>query len=957
MVIISDVDFDTALTNLLNRHGTAKHFTHTAVTEKHGKYMKFKFNDVEDLQQLYSILSVTSERNITSFIETLNPRFCYHLTEKPLAKHRPLTLDFDIKVICDDDTQAKLAIQTFYKFIDDCERFKDLNEYDKSARKCMFYYKYSDVMTVIKITYKLAQSFFSSLEPFEKVLKCAFQIKPPRYKHTAGNGEKHEIINGFHLHFPYIFASFEDLKSFCQELEKEFKKHFADGKIFKTLENDAESPVKTFNIFDKAVLKSNWLLYGASKNEDSLTYLAYEYFDHECNVIDFANFTQDAGISKMQAFSITVERPILNRKTVADVQQSNSYDERSTPSLSDDGVRFILDNLPVEAANERELWIRVAFALINLYEKDVESAFKMFNEFSKKCPEKYNPDTIRKDFDGFVESNRNRIGDKCTIYSLKSWLSNEKKHEFNKCFRPFSISETDNIFNVKYIQTRYNEKYIQKFIFDDVSATLIALDKQYYKYDGVVYRYMNTSLVKHYLVKEYLEPIYNHIREVQHIVNTRRDIPLIGNIENELEAIKKTLISALKVVNYASLKPIGEIEGLLNIDVVKSGVKFDKNPYLFAFKNCVFEYDENDHTVAIRPGYLTDYITMQANVDYDPDITDDHEDMILFNEFINNIFPDKDVKEYVIRSLAACLVGKNYDRTINFWVGNGRNGKSMLKNVCAKLFGNEYMSQPGIEEFYVSKSDNSNKAKPQTYKIMQSRISIVPEVEDAQGGKKLDVGLLKSLTGNDDKEVRRLYENSTTIANMTHIFMCCNNMPNIHFDQAMSDRTRVVPFKTRFITQAEFDTGKYTLGNYKLADDTFVGDAVQLRLAKALAKILVDKQIQIAHERRNKINPPPLPPDVEDATASHILECRALYNFISYMFEINSDNKKLVKWEDIYAKYNQVPLQAEQYKQLSEFKEQFKIELKCLTQFSNVKMTPRGIYGVTLKDGEQDDIR
>jgi len=52
-----------------------------------------------------------------------------------------------------------------------------------------------------------------------------------------------------------------------------------------------------------------------------------------------------------------------------------------------------------------------------------------------------------------------------------------------------------------------------------------------------------------------------------------------------------------------------------------------------------------------------------------------------------------------------------------------------------------------------------------------------------------------------------------------------------------------------------------------------------------------------------------------------------------------------------------VPLQAEQYKQLSEFKEQFKIELKCLTQFSNVKMTPRGIYGVTLKDGEQDDIR
>ena len=110
--------------------------------------------------------------------------------------------------------------------------------------------------------------------------------------------------------------------------------------------------------------------------------------------------------------------------------------------------------------------------------------------------------------------------------------------------------------------------------------------------------------------------------------------------------------------------------------------KVNENPYLFAFRNCVFDAE----TMTFRDGKQEDYIMFCAPFDFEPERPyTAYEAWADVELFLRQILPEDDVREYVMKYLATCLSGTNEAQKFHIWTGTGANGKSMLMNLMEDL--------------------------------------------------------------------------------------------------------------------------------------------------------------------------------------------------------------------------------------------------------------------------------
>jgi putative DNA primase/helicase len=85
---------------------------------------------------------------------------------------------------------------------------------------------------------------------------------------------------------------------------------------------------------------------------------------------------------------------------------------------------------------------------------------------------------------------------------------------------------------------------------------------------------------------------------------------------------------------------------------------------------------------------------------------------------------------------------------------------------------------------------------------VNKRFGFLSEPED---GEKLNIGLLKELTGSEEIVSRGLYEGSYTFVMETKLFLACNELPDINKgeDKAIWRRIRVVNFPSRFVDEPQ----------------------------------------------------------------------------------------------------------------------------------------------------------
>jgi P4 family phage/plasmid primase-like protien len=210
--------------------------------------------------------------------------------------------------------------------------------------------------------------------------------------------------------------------------------------------------------------------------------------------------------------------------------------------------------------------------------------------------------------------------------------------------------------------------------------------------------------------------------------------------------------------------------------------------HLVPFLNGVYDLLERK----FRKTNKDDYINLTVNYNYDNAIRNPE-----VYEFINNIIPNKGVRDYVLKKMSECLNGDIPNTNFLMFIGDGANGKSQLLNLMKLAIGD--LGEKVEVTLLTRKRNNANEANSEKIKLMHKRFAFLSEPED---GEKINIGLLKELTGSEEIVARGLYQEAVSFVMEAKLFLACNELPEIKGeDTALWRRIRVIDFPSRFVDE------------------------------------------------------------------------------------------------------------------------------------------------------------
>jgi P4 family phage/plasmid primase-like protien len=163
-------------------------------------------------------------------------------------------------------------------------------------------------------------------------------------------------------------------------------------------------------------------------------------------------------------------------------------------------------------------------------------------------------------------------------------------------------------------------------------------------------------------------------------------------------------------------------------------------------------------------------------------------------KFLSQIFTKPHIKEYVLLLLSSFLNGGIKEERFHIWTGTGANGKSKLIELFEMAFG-EYCCKFPIT-LLTQKRAASNAATSELARAKGKRFACLQEPGEDE---KLNIGLMKELTGGDKIMARLIYKEPIEFKPQFKMILTCNHLPNVPSDDGGTwRRLRVVEFTSKF---------------------------------------------------------------------------------------------------------------------------------------------------------------
>lgn len=213
--------------------------------------------------------------------------------------------------------------------------------------------------------------------------------------------------------------------------------------------------------------------------------------------------------------------------------------------------------------------------------------------------------------------------------------------------------------------------------------------------------------------------------------------------------------------------------------------KLDADPWVVGAKNLVVDL----RTGAVRPYTRTDVITRTLACDVDPNATCPR-----WDKFMEEVFPDEDVRHYVHKAVGYSLTGAMREHVFFFLYGNGRNGKSTFVKTLEKYVLGKLCVRAG--KGITTASENGKYPEREVAELAGARTILSSETEI---GQKLNEGVIKDLSGGDIMRGRHLYEGGFDFAPVGKLWVMGNHKPVIKgTDGGIWRRVRLIPFTQKF---------------------------------------------------------------------------------------------------------------------------------------------------------------
>lgn len=227
----------------------------------------------------------------------------------------------------------------------------------------------------------------------------------------------------------------------------------------------------------------------------------------------------------------------------------------------------------------------------------------------------------------------------------------------------------------------------------------------------------------------------------------------------------------------------GRIRGALEMARSEEGIPIqpedlDDEPLLLNLNNCTYDLA----TESPRAHKRADLLTKLAPVDYDEKAT-----CPLWDQFIERILPDPDVRRYVQQLVGYSITANTGEQILPILYGSGANGKTTFLETIRKLLG-DYAQVAPASIFVEQKEGIPNDVA----RLRGTRFVMVSEIAE---GKRLNEALVKRLTGGDTLSARFLRAEFFDFTPDFKAWLATNHKPEIRgTDEAIWRRIRLVPF-------------------------------------------------------------------------------------------------------------------------------------------------------------------
>lgn len=171
----------------------------------------------------------------------------------------------------------------------------------------------------------------------------------------------------------------------------------------------------------------------------------------------------------------------------------------------------------------------------------------------------------------------------------------------------------------------------------------------------------------------------------------------------------------------------------------------------------------------------------------------------LWEKTVSQIFgEDAEMIGFVQRLFGYALTGRSNERVLPILYGVGANGKTTLKEAIIATIGGSYFQETSADALMETKhGDGGRGPNPLIVSLQGKRFLWASESKE---GARLDMGLVKSLTGGDTMSGRGMYAKQIVTFRPSHTpFLITNHLPHISADdQAAWDRILPIEFCQRF---------------------------------------------------------------------------------------------------------------------------------------------------------------
>ena len=558
----------------------------------------------------------------------------------------------------------------------------------------------------------------------------------------------------------------------------------------------------------------------------------------------------------------SVLNPSIKEQAKQYKEQAKQYKEQAkqtrTPTEED---LEILDNISNEYFSNYTDWLKLMWSINNEF-GDLE----LCDKYSKKGSNYSGIADIQK----ILEDDTKKL---ITFGTANYYSKLSNKENFLKIKVKYSkILEND------------TDKAIAKIYLNIIGDNVVKQNDELYIYKGTFWEHDETkNMIRldmsnklEELFTQQLEVLFTELKELKKndIENGTKNLEK----EKQIEIKIKTMKSALRAVNTSTKQKA--ITDQIYIILENKDYNFDLNTKnIFCFKNKSFNLDTNEEVKINK----YDYVTLFANYNYRKPNT---EELLKINNFLEEVLPNKNVRDCAISCLRRALQG-HQDEYFILFNGQGGNGKGVLLELFMELLGINYYYE-GHNAILTSKIKTG--ANPEIANCNLKRCITFSEPDESE---KLNSSSIKLMTGNPVINARTLYSKNN-ITNLTAtIILQCNQRPKIsgRSDAALSRRFVDILFPINFVnSERELIEGNDLV---KLKDMSFKAKDFKDNHKFALFDILFNSEYKNIY----------VPNEVSLRTNNFLCDNDDLLNWFNEYYEFTEDNKACIKCVDLYQEF------------------------------------------------------